>query len=337
MTDRLLPYIAGAMGVLFLSAGCEQANIYSEVDFNVRLDPSNTYVAGEPVRFNISGNPDNLLFYSGEIGHAYQYRDRYEVPVEQVTSIVLDMNIEHRYGEKDHSALEIYYTNEFPGLNGNDAQADVALVKGMYEGGMSGWTKVDFEDPGPKADVTFQVQTGNMKDCVDNLCIAFHWNPSENTVNNDHKIPMDTYRINGIMTIECEGMNPQQRDLKSLMGQAIIFDHDPVYWMDQGNGSIRIQDGTWDVIFQGGYYDEIKHDCNGWLFSVPQAFNVSEPDQGLVIKNIQNYLDTYEYTFTEPGTYTVTFVGTNSNYIDESRDVQEFEINIVPPAVTAAE
>ena len=174
MTDRLLPYIAGAMGVLFLSAGCEQANIYSEVDFNVTLDPSNTYVAGEPVRFNISGNPDNLLFYSGEIGHAYQYRDRYEVPVEQVTSIVLDMNIEHRYGEKDHSALEIYYTNEFPGLNGNDAQADVALVKGMYEGGMSGWTKVDFEDPGPKADVTFQVQTGNMKDCVDNLCIAFH-------------------------------------------------------------------------------------------------------------------------------------------------------------------
>lgn len=34
------------------------------------------YKAGEPVTFKISGDADNIVFYSGEVGHEYGLRDR---------------------------------------------------------------------------------------------------------------------------------------------------------------------------------------------------------------------------------------------------------------------
>lgn len=48
----------------------------------------------------------------------------------------------------------------------------------------------------------------------------------------------------------------------------------------------------------------------------------------MAIKNLQNYLYTFEYTWTEPDTYTVTFVDTNSNYAGASQDVKEMTITI---------
>src|SRR5688572_10251951 len=44
-------------------------------DFEVST-ASLTYKAGDSVKFKISGNPDNLMFYSGEQGHKYELRQR---------------------------------------------------------------------------------------------------------------------------------------------------------------------------------------------------------------------------------------------------------------------
>lgn len=44
--------------------------------YNITLDPGNTYVAGEPVKFNLKGNIDNILFYSGEEGSDYMAGDK---------------------------------------------------------------------------------------------------------------------------------------------------------------------------------------------------------------------------------------------------------------------
>ena len=76
---RILFFISG----LVLMASCQHDVVY-EVDFNITLDKANTYYAGEPVRFNLAGEVDNVIFYSGETGHQYVYRNRYEVPLEAV-------------------------------------------------------------------------------------------------------------------------------------------------------------------------------------------------------------------------------------------------------------
>lgn len=56
----------------------------------------------------------------------------------------------------------------------------------------------------------------------------------------------------------------------------------------------------------------------------------NENEEGIAIKNIQSSLpSSYEYTWQEPGSYKVTFIGTNCNYLDSSRQVYELLITIL--------
>lgn len=55
---------------------CSQDESALDPTYNITLDPGNTYVAGEPVKFNVKGNIDNILFYSGEEGSDYMAGDK---------------------------------------------------------------------------------------------------------------------------------------------------------------------------------------------------------------------------------------------------------------------
>ena len=320
---RRILYIALSLLLLSL-AGCTQQNIYTEVDYNVTLDPSNTYYAGDPVVFNISGNPDYVIFYSGEDGHRYEYRNRYEAPSEDVRSMTLDLQIQHRWGNAQ-PALDIYFTNDFAGLAGNDGAADRALVKSMLDGGMQGWTKVDYKDSGAKQNVYVPV-SADVSDCITNLCIAFHWHPDEGA----DPDRMDSYYVNGTLTVDIEGVSdPVVYDLSTLVGTAVMMDESlDAYHINSGNGSIRL-DTDQDITFAGGNYSNIGHRCEGWLFSTPRAFNVTSPDESIVVKNIQNYAGPFEYTYSEPGTYQAVFVGRNADYLGSSEEVIELQVTVL--------
>ena len=65
------------------------------------------------------------------------------------------------------------------------------------------------------------------------------------------------------------------------------------------------------------------------MISTPFKTLPVEPDKGLVIKNVQNSLSSFEHTWNEPGTYTVVFVGTCANYLGSSEQVKILTINIL--------
>ena len=44
---------------------------------------------------------------------------------------------------------------------------------------------------------------------------------------------------------------------------------------------------------------------------------------------MQNYLDSYSYTYDEPGTYQAVFVGRNANYLGSSEEVKQFQVTIL--------
>ena len=306
--------------VAALAAACTQ-NVVYEIDYTVSLDKDNTYMAGEPVRFNFDGLVDNIVFYSGEIGHQYKFKDRYEVPMESVKAA--DMNIEYqaRYGEAD--ALEVWVSNSFEGLNGSDGAADRAAIKAMVDGGMEGWTKLDYQEG---ASTKWTSQNYDLKDYMNGFSIAFHWNPPTNTKT------QRTYWINGEITLDLEGMNPSVIDFTSLDLVSVMMNEeieDP-YYKDKGNGTINLNKREADIVMQGVGANALPYAIDGWLISKPIPLNKVSNDQGTVIKNLQNYLHTFEYTWTEPGTYTVTFVGTNSNYAGRSEKVHKFTIIVLP-------
>ncbi len=58
-----------SLGLLFTLAGCKEY-VPLPPDFNVKA-ASQQVKGGEPLLFEIEGNPDFLLFYSGEAGKEY--------------------------------------------------------------------------------------------------------------------------------------------------------------------------------------------------------------------------------------------------------------------------
>ncbi|MFR9591730.1 MAG: DUF5017 domain-containing protein [Rikenellaceae bacterium] len=53
-------------------ASCQKdKGIYESIEFGVSLDGSNSYIEGELLTFNFSGNADYIVFYSGEAGAIY--------------------------------------------------------------------------------------------------------------------------------------------------------------------------------------------------------------------------------------------------------------------------
>ena len=326
-----------------LVASCQQDVVY-EVDYNITLDGDNTYYAGDPVKFNISGEVDNLLFYSGETGHSYQFKDRYSVLVDDIKDVSLKIDYEGQWGYK--GGLDVYITNKFEGLKGNDQEADRAIISkmiGLTEENASasrdqmqvivdaamaenGWTKLAYEEGDNKVKTS---QTYDLDPSMfDNVSVAFHFHPI-----NDGKSAQRSYLVSGNFILELDGMAPMAMSFKNLSFTSFMMNkeiEDP-YQINKGKGSVNFTNANCDIFFQGHDKGALPYALDGWVISTPNKFAevpVSN-DKGTVIKNLQNYMHSYEYTWTEPGTYTVTFLGRNENYASSSEEIQEFTITIL--------
>ena len=305
---------------LMTFCACEH-DIVRVTDFNVTLDAENTYFVGEPVRFNFTGEVDNIIFYSGETGSQYKYKDRYTVPAEDVLAANLDMDFQARYGLA--GALEIWVSSSFEGLNGEDGAADRATIKTMVDGGMQGWTKLDYQEG---ASTKWTEQAFDLSEYVENFCIAFHWCPPQ------YDQTQRTYWINGKLSLDLAGTDPTVMDISELAFTTVMMNEqieDP-YKKNAGNGSIILNNpNTGALIFQGVGGNALDYCLDGWAISKPAPLNRVANDKAVVIKNLQNYMQTYEYVWEKPGTYEVVFVGTNSDYLSATSEVKTITLNII--------
>lgn len=314
--------------ILLVVAGCERGLVY-QADYRIKLDPSNTYYAGEPVVFNIEGNIDNLLFYSGETGHKYEFSKRYTVPVEQINSCNIVMNIMASYGRPE--GLEIWFSNSFDGLKGNDGEADRETIRNMVEGGMEGWVRFPYNEGA--STVWTEQETYDLSPFLDNFCIALHWNPVwiVETSDGEKKYSQRTYRVKGDINLDFEGIAPYSMNFTDIGWTSVMMNEelDP-YFANNSNGSIRLDNiANNGVYFQGVGDTELDYRLDGWAISTPRALNAVANDKAVIIKNMQNYLHSFTYTFEKPGTYNVTFVGVNSNVDGESEKICQYVIDII--------
>lgn len=313
-------------------SGCTQNDILYDVDYNVTFDPSNTYLAGDPVKFNFTGEVDNILFYSGETGSEYQYRDRYTIPVEEVTKATLRLDVISRYGSYA-GGLDVYYTDKFSGLDRNDPEADRATIASM-SGDMAatGWIKAevwteDRPEQNSETPVSVEIPVTDLKE---NFCLAFHWHPTQGE---DKKNAQRTYWVNGSLIVETQNFGTLETDLDEFLYTTVMMNGeipvDSTYNNNRGDGSIRFDDDSADIKFQGIAGGKLDYDIDGWCISVPMSMNSIQNDKGTVIKNMQNYMTSYSYTYEKPGTYQAVFVGRNSNYIGASEEIRQLQVTVL--------
>ena len=83
------------------------------------------------------------------------------------------------------------------------------------------------------------------------------------------------------------------------------------------------------LIFQGVGANALPYCLDGWAISKPAPLNRVANDKATVIKNMQNYMTSYEYTWTKPGTYDITFIGSNSSYRHATQQQKDMTVIIV--------
>lgn len=317
---------------------CDHDEIYEEIDFQVQLAPTNTYRVGEPVQFLFGGNADYLVFYSGETGHEYRFRNRTHVAPEDIENCELVVQLNGRSGTPCMSA---YVTDAFDGLTLADEAADLATMNGMLTGekDLEGWTKLDLNDP--EKNTEWATTTLDVTDLSDNFCLALHWNPKS------IETSQRAYWVSVGVNVKFKGYEPRTLSSRTLDMKAFSMNDEKagaryILTTENGvNGTMRYTGNTGlnvseFVLTGSNKYDPsndktLPYAIDAWILSTPMSLNQVTPDEGESIKTLSESLGSYSYTFGKPGTYTVTFVATSGNYIDQSSAVKELTVTIIDP------
>ena len=307
------------------------------VSFSVSLSEGNTYRAGEPVCFDLSGQVDNLVFYSGEAGHRYEMRDRYEYEPADIESITLDINYGIWYGQTqtvdDPTQLETFICTSWDdsSITWSDAAADSVAFLKMSQEGMPGWERLGYTDDITKIGTYVPYSYTLDAKYVDGLVIAFHFKPIETYT---YVYWRRFYNIYGLLTTRFAGSpTPFTMDFFSMTWQTFMINTAPEahykYVTDKCGVKIA-SSGAYTVRFDARrYYSTLPWPLpEAWAICKPIKMNKANPDSGESIKNLQNELERYRYVYDAPGTYKAVFVGTNRTYIGSSRQVRELEFTV---------
>lgn len=315
--------------------GCSQ-DLEVPVSFSVRLSEENTFKPGETVKFLIDGDVDNIVFYSGESGHQYEYKNRYEYDTSDIESITLDVNYGIWYDQyqspEDPTQLETYICTSWDSdkITWSDFEADSTAFRKMLEEGMPGWEKLQYVDEIDKEHTYVPYSYKLDAKYVEGLVIAFHFKPRETY---DNAVWRRFYNIYGLLTTNFEQGTPFALNFFSMSWQTFTMNCIPEaryeYVRDECGVKIATS-GVYTIRFDARrYYSDGRYPLpEAWAICKPIKMNKANPDTGESIKNLQNVLREYRYVYETPGTYKAVFVGTNRNYKSSSRQVHEVEFTI---------
>ena len=338
-----------------MTKGLEDVEVSVAPGENVAVDGMVVTVnRGEPVKFDISGEPDFVTFYSGEQGHQYAFRDRYETELDDVISSTLKFNV-YVGSATTNNTLDVYYayTDEaigqqgFPGLSKSDFYADSTLVDD-FEYWLPMVDKTEF-DGSKLADnvvnakkIEFDVKKFVGKNLV--IAIAYNQDRQKNLTGTvQPKYFFDTMCIEN----ELRSDTTTVQYAGNFVFTPLNFNHDIAYPdrytddvkkylpddMEYGTVTANVP-GMWNMssVASGGFYIHStakEYDWKtAWLVSDPINILACNPDKGESIKNLSQDITSYTHTYKKPGTYKATFVLNNVNYKNDANKIITVVVNV---------
>ena len=254
------------------------------VELNVALDKQ-VYQVSEPVTFKLNGTPDNIVFYSGEVGHNYAYKERYHADGD----LLVKFNSWVRYGDIYHN-LKFLVSSDFSGIYDKENVEAATWIdlsdKFRFSVG---------DDQTPSGEVNLKEYVGAEEDAK--LFVAFRYE-------DEQKARQNNWIIRSI-TLDCvsaEGVRSNLATMPTMGWKVVDFENPAVTWNVAS---------TSQILIDGGANQPKNVD---WVIS--QAFDVRKttPDTGVALKNISTTMDEYKYVYTKPGIYEVVFETTSDWY-----------------------
>lgn len=295
--------------VVFLS--CEDQQEVDVPDFDIAFNP--TAKVGEPVVFTVTGAPNFLNFYSGEFSHEYKNSDRLNADGE----FFLSFDTARHYFDgtsKSDEAWSLLMSTDYSGSGSvEDVQAatwtDISdqftfATNRTYEPTNSG--KVNISEFAGDEPVYLAVRVyaegkkaeGNRQ----GVFRLFSFDISLAVADESYSLDITNLHSPGFKPVNVEGSHPTN-STKDI-------------WNNKGS-----------------YYelsaDQAEYTNDDWLISNPiNLAGAVSPDRGFPLKTYSQKLETFEYTYTKAGTYTVAFVGNNQTIYGQKVNIKEYTITV---------
>ncbi len=336
--------------ILGLHIGCSKkiSTVDNPSDFNVMVN-STTYKVNDTVTFNLSGNPDEIVFYTGEPGRQYQNRNRYMAV--GVNKLSFSSYMQQGTSKLPDSSLKLFITTNLGGRYDSTGIANAT------------WNDITNLAKWPDSIGTTYTNSGLIDitnyNSFDSVNIAFNYKGNLDSKNTQRKWSIQNFNLVnilpdssawGLFTNPFLGTATGVESSTSFPTTTNPSTFAATGWveMDMLNNKNAWNVGTWNIsttdsvrnssgvtitnkypiFFDPGNKPNIPNN-NDWLITSVVNLKHVYPDVGAVVKNtITPSLSNYQYVFVKPGVYTVTFVASNINVNTSKSVVRQVTITV---------
>jgi len=320
LINKPLRYFLVVFVGAFIFAACD--NTMESVDapgFAVSADQT-TYKVGDIVTFNLKGNPDIISFYSGESGNDYEYanKDRYmDASVEfDFQTQVRSQTGPNTYCQDDQ--FHLYYSHDFA-FDGTNMADSINNVQSA--------TWVEITDKFVMCPLECSSNTAYKFSETLDITDLFEENKPVYFAFRYINRPYSQFGNGNIWRFSGLKMNAvTPAGIVSLLSQNTA-NWKPIF-IGEGWDKSRFTSTATVVTMRGPSTNEVDQEL--WAISEGALLDTNMGyDLAVAIKSaFEVPLKEYEHIYTEPGTYTVTFVARNSNIYEGKEVVKQLQITI---------
>lgn len=308
MSKRYLCWFIVLIGGLLVSCDSDKVDEL-KFDVTVRNNLQEVYV-GDEVIFDFGGNPDYIVFYSGENGKKYANKDRLNVEVE---SMSLSYTIKQQYTNaayQNRETMQICISTDFNGVYTAEA-----IEKAT-------WTKISGTEDG-----RFMVPVCSGKSSETVL------DEGDLSAYKDKKFYLAfRYQTPAVLDLEYNQPRVDVEPLalmKKVDGGTVVMNNPSKefgfnYVFVKGNSQNNFSANDSRLLFQPQNTWKVEVDV--WAISQQLDVTAVSPDQGEPIKSLDMKSPSYSYRYNTPGEYIVTFVALNANMWNSESMVREMKI-----------
>lgn len=260
---------------------------------------------GQQIKFNISGNPDMITFFSGESTHKYAFKDRLVAPGTPKMDFYFTPNRVTTANQVD-VLVSLNFKGVYDSLNIRAAKWDTLTTPEM-----NAYRNIATAKVMPTIDLT---KYGNGQP----MFVAFrliiksfdrYVNPAISA------FQIRNYQTDGNISLVVDKMSSAGMSFVTLSENAKwkLNGGSPNIWKVSSealtvNTAIFPAVTTGDLGFNAS--DGRSHEL--WAISKVLYLDKATPDTGVTIKDITKAVDNYNYTYSTSGVYRVSFVAANT-------------------------
>ncbi|NGM61270.1 DUF5017 domain-containing protein [Sphingobacterium sp. SGG-5] len=298
---------------ILLFSGCRKEEVnMPEFDVNVE---SMEYNVGEEVKFKLTGEVDQMAFYSGEMFHEYKYSHVSRLSMTQSVKVSFRTNV--TYNDQPNQ-LAVFVSNNY---NGGGTYADVSAATWKGKDDFSPWFGIAPENnPWGQANNYFsgEIDLIDAFEADKPLYIGFRYKHTLGT-----GIPRNWYVYN---------MNASAN---TILGASTLFNTTAVYSLvyDDNFTTDALKNSQITTYMMLRLPVELRPVSEAEIWAISPPIYLEEidhgPDRSVPVKGFRDPMPgEFKHTYTEPGTYTVTFVGANTNVYGTKENIKEIKLTI---------